>query len=58
MNKNLGKKKIENMLPTIVCMFYELSETILLFGLRYLDLDLLQFLHHVGLNSGTSKLNE
>ena len=31
--------------PTKVCMFYELSETILLFGLRYLHLDLFQFLH-------------
>ena len=45
-NKNLGKKIIiNNMLPTKVCMFYELSEAILLFGLRYLHLDLLQFLH-------------
>ena len=30
----------ENILPTYVCMFYELSEIILLFGLRYLHLDL------------------
>ena len=44
-NKNVGKKMIENMLPTKVCMFYELSETILLFGLHYLHLDLFQFLH-------------
>ena len=29
-NKNLGKKIIKNILPTKVCMFYELSETILL----------------------------
>ena len=43
--KNFGKKKIKNMLPTKVCMLYELSETILLFGLRYLHLDLFQFLH-------------
>ena len=41
----LGKKIIKNMLPTKVCMFYELSETILLFGLRYLHLELFQFLH-------------
>ena len=41
----LGEKNIENMLPTKVCMFYELSETILLFGPRYLHLDLFQFLH-------------
>ena len=27
------------------CMFYELLETILLFGLRYPHLDLFQFLH-------------
>ena len=44
-NKNLGKKIIKNMLPTKVCMFYELSEAILLFGLRYLHLDLFQSLH-------------
>ena len=44
---NLGRKKIENMLfPTKVCTFYELSETIFFFfGLRYLHLDLSQFLH-------------
>ena len=28
----MGKKKHENVLPTKVCMFYELSETTLLFG--------------------------
>ena len=33
------------MLPTKVCMFHELLETILLFHLRYLHLDLFQFLH-------------
>ena len=33
------------MLPTKVCLFYEISETILLFGLRYLHLNLFQFLH-------------
>ena len=33
------------MLPTKVCMFYEISETILLFGLRYLHAELFQFLH-------------
>ena len=30
----------KSMLPTKVCMFYEVSETILLFGLRYLHLGL------------------
>ena len=45
LNKSLGKKIIENMLPMKVCMFYEISETILLFGLRHLHLDLFQFLH-------------
>ena len=40
-NKNLGK----TMIPTEVCLFYEVSETILLLGLRYLHLDLLQFLY-------------
>ena len=44
MNKSLVTI-IKNMLPTKVCMFYELSETILLFGLRNLHLDLFQFLH-------------
>ena len=33
------------MLPAKVCMFCGLSETILPFGLRYLHLDLFQFLH-------------
>ena len=36
---------MENMLLTKVCMFYEFSETILLFGLRHLLLDSFQFLH-------------
>ena len=44
-NKNLGKKMIKNMLPIKVCMFYEILETILRFGLHYLHLDLFQFLH-------------
>ena len=35
LNKNMGKKKIGNILATKVCMLYELSETILLFRLRY-----------------------
>ena len=43
-NKNVGEKLIENILPTKVCMLYELSETILRFGLRCLHLDLFQFL--------------
>ena len=38
--QKFGKKIIENMLPTKVCVFHELSETILLFGLCYLNLDL------------------
>ena len=33
------------MLSTKFCMFYELSETILLFGLRYLHIDLFQFMY-------------
>ena len=41
----MGIKKITNMLPTKVSMFYELLETILPFCLRYLHLDLFQFLH-------------
>ena len=44
-NKNLGKEKITNMLPTNVCLFNALSQTILLFGLPYLHLDVVQFLH-------------
>ena len=38
-------EKIENMLTIKVGMFYDLSETILLFGLYYMHLDLFQFLH-------------
>ena len=45
LNKNLGKKKIESMLPTKISMFYELSETILVFALHYLHLYFFQFLH-------------
>ena len=44
-NKNIGKRIIRNVPLTKVCMFYEFSETILFFGLRYLHLELLQFLH-------------
>ena len=36
------------MRPTKVCIFYELSETILLFGLRYLHLAFLKFLYVLG----------
>ena len=37
-NKNLGEKS-KNMLPTKICLFYELSQTILFYGMRYLHLD-------------------
>ena len=36
---------MENMLATKICMSYELSETILLSGLHYLQLDLFRLLH-------------
>ena len=45
LNKNLGKRITEIYLyPTKVCMFYELSKTILLFSLCNLHLDLIQIL--------------
>ena len=38
-NKNLRENITENIIPKKVCMFYELSKTILLLSLRYLHLD-------------------
>ena len=45
-NVNLSKKLRKNfkMFPTNICISYELPETMLLFGLRYLHLDFFQFL--------------
>ena len=45
LEKKREKKKIANMLPTNVSMFYELSETILPFCQCYLHLDVFEFLH-------------
>ena len=45
-NENLGKKITKNMCPTIVCMFVcFMNHFTFCFGLRYLHLDIFQFLH-------------
>ena len=45
LNKDLGKKKIENMLPTNVCMFHKLSETIFTFYFLVCVVCILTYFH-------------